>query len=545
MFENELCFTALGPSGAGKTTLLACMHKTFEDILPGSFYPADSKTFTTLNKAYKKLENEANNSNIEFEVGVEGTSDLRQYAFTVQGSKTSIPVRFYDFPGGWLNPYDETQAENHEQVIKIVQKSMVIMVAINTPYIMEFDGRYKDYAGIEEIEHAIKMSLINNDDDKFIIFVPIKCERYTTTPAEAQKMREKIKKVFANTLKLSESPIYKDRLAMALMPIHTVGNARFSRFTIKNGEITEEVYLKNRSMKFSPKDSDQPLRYAMSFLLNEFAANNPNLNNLFSQSDFVSMCDFIRKDMKTDSKDFEILCGRELITEQAKVKAKKSQTVSTSQASTQAQQEEFDTKIYHEPSSQISTPTQKTTLPGWFEPLWAILMLLVPMFMVVKDKTIIFINGVIVPFIVPLPYMNGFDPFFDATLSIGLIIWGVIAIWIWNHRESIFLRNAIIFALVFYVMCILSFIKLEYLIPPILLAVWVYFGKTHGAGSIAGVLSGSFMILSAILFLANGENGFSVDLIDLIYAIIIILVGICYLYDAENTWKTLKEKSNV
>ena len=319
--DKELCFTALGPSGAGKTTLLACMQKNFEELLPGYFYPADPKTFSTLNTAYKKLEAEANSQSIEFAVGVEGTSDLRQYAFTIKGKNANLPVRFFDFPGGWMNPHDESQAENYEQVINIVQRSMVILVAINTPYIMEYDGRYKDYAGVDEIQYVIKTSLINSDSNKLIIFVPIKCERYTSTSADSKQMRDKIKEVFDETLKLSTNPVYKDRLAVALLPVHTVGNARFSRFSIRNGEITQEVYLKNRSIKFSPKDADQPLRFAMSFLLNEFAKGQKNslLKSLFSSNaDLLEMGNFIRSEMKVDYEDFEILCGKEMITEAVK-----------------------------------------------------------------------------------------------------------------------------------------------------------------------------------------------------------------------------------
>ena len=90
----------LGSSGAGKTTLLACMNRVFERVLPGSFFPADQSTFASLSKAYKQLEANTKTPGLEFGIAVEGTEDLREYAFTVKVHQGSISARFYDFPGG-------------------------------------------------------------------------------------------------------------------------------------------------------------------------------------------------------------------------------------------------------------------------------------------------------------------------------------------------------------------------------------------------------------------------------------------------------------
>ena len=315
--SEELIFTALGPSGAGKTTLLSCMHKKFEEILPGSFYP-DTNTFAILSRAYKKLEQAANNSDLEFGVPLEGTSNLREYEFTIKGKRKNVPVKFYDFPGIWMNPYDVKLKENYKRVIKIVQSSQVIITAINTPYIMEYSGRYKDYTGVDEIEHVITMSLLNNDKDKLILFVPIKCEKYTRTPTERDNMLKKIAEVFDKSIRLHSNPAYKDRLAIAFIPIHTVGNARFSRFEMSGNEIIREIYVKPRGSKFSPKDADQPLRYAMSFLLNEFKKNSNTwwgnfLDFVFARDNMEGISDFIRQGIKSDGEGFYILYGRDLI----------------------------------------------------------------------------------------------------------------------------------------------------------------------------------------------------------------------------------------
>ena len=49
---KPLIFTMLGPSGSGKTSMLACMNRTLEGAVPGSFYP-DRITLGILDDAYE------------------------------------------------------------------------------------------------------------------------------------------------------------------------------------------------------------------------------------------------------------------------------------------------------------------------------------------------------------------------------------------------------------------------------------------------------------------------------------------------------------
>ena len=68
----------LGSSGAGKTTLLACMNKQLEQLNPGTFFPKDQRSFSTLNRAYNAIKDEANDrTHYEFGVGVVGAASLR------------------------------------------------------------------------------------------------------------------------------------------------------------------------------------------------------------------------------------------------------------------------------------------------------------------------------------------------------------------------------------------------------------------------------------------------------------------------------------
>lgn len=321
---NEMKFAILGPSGAGKTTLLACMAKEFERVSPGTILPADESAFGTLTNAYKSLMRDANNSATrQFERSIEGTSMLREFLFHIVGRSAVLPVRFYDFPGGWIIPGNS----NNKTVIDIVKGSAVIIVVINTPYLMEFDGKYiDDGCAVDEIEWVIKRSLEGDSSERLILFVPIKCEKYLETPELRDNLHKSVKRAFQNTLMLTSNPLYTNRLAMALLPVQTVGNAKFARFKIasQDGRVEREVYRKpDPHSRFSPQNVEQPMRYLMSFLLEQYARNKEKgswydkfLSFIFREGDLREVAEYIRSGIKSDndlSTGFEIFCGRELI----------------------------------------------------------------------------------------------------------------------------------------------------------------------------------------------------------------------------------------
>ena len=348
---KELYFTVLGPSGAGKTTMLACMYNEFEDLRSGMLVP-DAQTSRIMQIAYSRLKNSANSSSSEFETAIEGTEDMREYRFDIKGKTETLPIRFYDFPGGWMDP----SKKEYAQVEEIVRKSAAILVAINTPYVMEEDGLYAEegISGatiqnliansyntedsknntisrnkliwlknliansyntedsknntisrnklillqnlianscntlqnfIENSYNTLRNLIANshNTEDsknntisrnKLILLVPIKCEKYTRTIEDTRRMCAKLKEkgIFKRTVGLMNNPAYADNTAMAILPIHTVGNAEFERFKKdRDGKIVGEVYKKIQGEPFSPMDTEQPIRFVMSFLLNEIA----------------------------------------------------------------------------------------------------------------------------------------------------------------------------------------------------------------------------------------------------------------------------------
>ena len=347
--------------------MLACMYNEFEDLRSGMLVP-DPQTSKIMQLAYSKLRNSANSPSKEFESAITGTEDLREYKFDIKGKSETLSIHFYDFPGAWMDP----SHEYYERVTEIAKKSHAILVAVNTPFVMEENGDYAEQGISGNTIQNIIANSYQGGSHKLILLIPIKCEKYTRSIVETRVMRDRLKErgIFKRTVGLMNNPAYSD-MTMAILPIHTVGNAEFERFTKdKDGHVTGEVYKKIPGKRFSPMDTEQPIRFVMSFLLNELArmkaaeaknakesSNSASLGGavggaavgaaigsfipfigttigaivggfigafggsddgamkILQQKEFLELGDFIRQGMKLDDPRFEIIGGRDKLEE--------------------------------------------------------------------------------------------------------------------------------------------------------------------------------------------------------------------------------------
>ena len=280
--NNALRFTILGSSGSGKTTMLASMYHAIEDLRAGIFHPTNSELAYKLEEAYNKLQIEANQAS--FVSSVKSAEEKHEYAFTLFGN-TQTHVKFYECPSEWLN-----SAKSYKKVIDILKKSICIFVLIDTPYLMEENGIYKSHAHIDAIATCIMRSLEDNEFDKLIIIIPMKCEKYTQNPDKVKKFRYYMSQACQKIIGLKENPLYKDHLSMALMPIWTMGNFIFDKFVFqKNNSIPRVMYKRIAGKHFSPADVDQPLRLMIYFFITQLIK---ALKSGKTMNDFVKFADF-------------------------------------------------------------------------------------------------------------------------------------------------------------------------------------------------------------------------------------------------------------
>ena len=305
---NELSFTVLGPYACGKTTLLACMNECFGALMPGNFEAGDPETFRLLTEAYKQLERDAEDDgeSLFFSGGVTGTDTDHHYRFNVKAGRSRIPLTFTDFPGEWLDPHDPENGAKYSEVERIARESSVIIAVIDSPYLMHHGGMYSSEARIAEIEHVIENSLTT--EEKLILIVPVKCERYLESAEDTELLLSTVKALFAHTISLTgETSPYCGRLAAAILPVRTMGNVVFGRFEKKDGRILQ-VYRKIIGRKFHPEFVDQPLRYALSFLLEGYRRKKSAslLGRLTMSRDLEDVIDSVWSEHRTDIPGSEI-----------------------------------------------------------------------------------------------------------------------------------------------------------------------------------------------------------------------------------------------
>lgn len=307
---NELSFTVLGPYACGKTTLLACMNECFAAMMPGNFEAGDTETFRLLTEAYRQLSRDAEDDgeSLFFSGGVTGTDTDHHYRFNVKAGRSRIPLKFTDFPGEWLDPHDPDNASKYSEVERIAKASSAIIAVIDSPYLMHRGGMYAAEACIPEIEHVIENSL--TDEEKLILLVPVKCERYLETPEDAAQLLATIKKHFAHTISLTgESSPYYGKLAAAILPVKTMGSVMFGRFEEKDGRILQ-IYRRIVGRSFKPEYTDQPLRYVLSFLLEGYRRKKSAslLGRLTMSRELEAVIDSVWSELRTDIPGSQIFC---------------------------------------------------------------------------------------------------------------------------------------------------------------------------------------------------------------------------------------------
>lgn len=340
--KNQINVMMFGGRRCGKTSILAAMQSCFESKLGSgnlSIGPEDTDTTFAIERKTMELNSYfLGGCKREFVPDSDPTSELNEYKFFIKlknKKDSQIVVNFVDYPGEWLD--DKSKFNILSAYMK---KSNVIIVAIDTPYLMEelpskedtAVGRFNDQRNYSiTIGNMIKKNF-EPEGMKMLLFVPVKCEKYYHAK-KMEEVSEKIKSAYKevfNYIKGNEK-----HFQVAITPILTMGSAEFSRFKRdEEGEIIMDrhygipiearYYFPNvDSPKRESKFCEQPMLYVLLYLLEVVKAAEDPLNkkkaaifkdvigklfgNIPTIDDFVNEQNAIKKEIKVSGDGYQIL----------------------------------------------------------------------------------------------------------------------------------------------------------------------------------------------------------------------------------------------
>ena len=263
--------TMMGPRAVGKTSLMASIFSETRDTVAGAgiyFRPSIETSAVLISKKLQLQNIFSNRKSIQDKPqtgAIDATSEESTFSFEMGkvGRAHTVNINIKDFPGEYLS-------SRPEKVEAFVIESNVIMVAIDSPYLMEEDGKYNEMKN--EVQLVTGFLKRNGDiiRDKMILLVPLKSERYFHDN-RLEELNQKVKSAYAELISLCR----EYNIACAVTPIQTLGHVEFDRFVDNNmalGGITKiaKYRLYGENPKFAPMFCVQPLYYLLTYVANQY-----------------------------------------------------------------------------------------------------------------------------------------------------------------------------------------------------------------------------------------------------------------------------------
>ena len=297
---NEIHILMFGGKRCGKTTVLSSMYAESSKALDGAplkLILDDKKTEDSLSFAAASIKEKMEMfrsplTRVEVDDNPSIGEKVYSFILSVEGGNR-IPFCIHDIPGEWL------EDDHMEDVKALVEKSQIIMIAIDTPYLFSkmtikgYGDYHEEYNKPLMIANFFKNSIsVQALANRMILFVPIKCERYYHLTYSQQLniydrnyMEELVDAISAGyqdlLLYLRSTPELYNNCTLAITPILSAGGIDFVRFRTdeETGRLVslyqEPEFLPDDEKGYSPRFCEQPMLYALIHILKQTRAENP------------------------------------------------------------------------------------------------------------------------------------------------------------------------------------------------------------------------------------------------------------------------------
>lgn len=264
----ELNITMMGPRSVGKTTVLTSIFFETRDSIAGSkvgMKLGQSGGGPTLISYHTALvdavtQQRANN------LPASSTENEFQFELYYTGrSEPNVKINVRDFPGEYLTDPDK---EKNKKVFNYIADSSIILIAIDTPFLMEADGKYNMEKNKVDVVTKYFQDNPEAVKNKMVLFVPLKCERYEHDD-RLDEVAQKVRDTYAALISFFK----KNNIASFVTPILTLGGIELDYMTSGINQLGETtgmaVYrMYGKDPEYSPMYCPQPLYYLLSYVSN-------------------------------------------------------------------------------------------------------------------------------------------------------------------------------------------------------------------------------------------------------------------------------------
>lgn len=272
----------MGPRGVGKTSVLTSVYNSMNEAVTGTqmYIKANTGTSIILNQKKADLKNmfkPGNKLDDKVRPGIAGDDVAAKFGFDfgINTQNVNMGLEITDFPGEYVLNEPET-------VKAYIADSSAIMLAIDTPHLMEHDGKYNEAKNRTSVITSFFMeNAAVLKDRKLVLLVPLKCEKYYHEGC-IEEVTQKVKAVYADLIRFLQDKENTNGMkglhACVIAPILTLGEVVFDCFGMEDGVVAEvmsngyplpkfpQYKYQKAGARYAPKYCEQPVYYLLSFV---------------------------------------------------------------------------------------------------------------------------------------------------------------------------------------------------------------------------------------------------------------------------------------